>query len=95
MRIMAADAPFAGRHGLMFKPHFLGFFVDILVAFKTDFIPGFFKNKFVIRGMRIMAFQTIAFGHNFMGAACFLGQNLFMTAAAKLFDIGGQEHLMG
>jgi len=95
MRIMAADAAFAGHHGLMFKPHSLGILVDILVAFKTDFVPGFFKNKFVVRGMRIVAFQTIAFGHNFMAAACFLRQNLFMTTAAKLGYIRGQQHFVG
>ena len=92
---MAADAPFAGHHGLMFKPHGIGFLADILMAFKTDFVPGFFKNKFVIRGVRFMAFQTITFGYNFMGAACFFGQHLFMTTAAKLGDIRSQEHLVG
>ena len=95
MRIMAADAAFAGHHGLVFKPHALGFFVDILVAFKTDFVAGFFKNRFVIRGVRIVALQTIAFGHNFMGTAGFFGQHRLVTAAAQLGDIRGQQHFVG
>ena len=45
--------------------------------------------------MRIVALQTIAVGHNFMGAARFLGQHLFMTAAAKLGNIRGQQHFVG
>ena len=95
MGVVAADAPCAGHQGLMLKPHGLGFFADILVAVKTDLIARFFKYEPVIRGMRFMTFQALAFGYNFMAAAGVFGQHLLVTAAAKLRDIRGQEHFMG
>ena len=92
---MTADAPLAGHHGIMLKPHSSGRFVDVLVAFIADLIAWLLENEPVIRSVGIVAFQALAPGDDFMAAACFFGQHLFMAAAAKIGDIRGQQHLMG
>ena len=92
---MTADAALTGHHGLMLKPHTLGFFVDILVALIADLIAWLLENGPVVRGMGFVAFQAFAPGYDFMAAAGFGGQNLFMAAVAKLGNIRGQQHFMG
>jgi hypothetical protein len=54
---MTADAALAGHHGLMLKPHTLGFFVDILVALIADLIAWLLENELVIRGMGFVHFK--------------------------------------
>ena len=68
---------------------------NIFVAIKTEFIPCFQKDKFVSRGVGIVAFYTIAFHHNFMTAFGIFRHDPFMTLIADLVWILAQQLSMG
>jgi hypothetical protein len=75
----------------MLKFNFCNRFADRLMASETEFVSSFYKNEFIIRGMGIVTFHTIAFDNNFMGAPGFLGYHCLVAVVADLIGIGSKQ----
>jgi hypothetical protein len=58
-----------------------------LMTAEAEFAPRFKEGELIIRGVRVVAFNTIAFGYNFMTAPWILRRNAFMTLQADLIRI--------
>lgn len=67
MGVMTVETPLVLEQRFMPKPDSFGFIADLFMTFNTELIPSFCENKFVIRGMGIVACYTLAFGYHLMG----------------------------
>jgi hypothetical protein len=74
-------------HRVMLEFYLGNGIADILMTFQTEGISFFKEEKFIIVGMRVMAFYTIAIHHNFMTAFGILGDNSFMALIADFVRI--------
>jgi hypothetical protein len=93
MRIVTPDTSFF--HRTVLELCFGNGIPDIFVAIKTEFIPCFQKDKFVLGGMGIMALYTIAFHYNFVAALGIFRHDPFMTFIADFVRIFAQQLSVG
>ena len=80
---MAVQTAFILIQRLMVELNGLCLGADIFVAFETQFIAGFVKNKTIARSMGVVAGDAIAFNDVLVGAARFLRYLVFVAAAAQ------------
>jgi hypothetical protein len=89
VRIMAVQASLF--HRTMFKFDFSNCLADRLMAIEAEFVSGFYKNEFMIRGMGIVTFHALTFDDHFVGAPGLLGYHGLVAVVADLIGIGSQQ----
>jgi len=94
VRIVAVQTALVLLQRFMLVLRVLSHGTDVLVAFDTQCIAGFFENEPVIRPVGIMTGLAVAFNDHLVSAARLIRYDLLMATAAKCIDVGNQQIFM-
>jgi hypothetical protein len=93
--IMTVEAPLFLFYGVMLEFSLPDKIRQVLVTFKTEFIPLLYENKLIVRRMGVMAAYTLALYDDFMNAARLFRNYILMTFGAEHIYIVIQQFSPG
>ena len=91
MRVVALQAA-VGYRGMAIL-EFADFF-HVLMTSKTQLVAWTEQMLFIVRGMRVMAFDALPFGRYLVHALCLGRDYIVMACEANFVGIGGQQFAM-